>query len=175
MWRIILLVGKVIFLNGTSSSGKSTIAKLLQAQLNEPYALMSVDNFLNSMEFPDWITNKVWLEKWPPLFHVAGFHAAILAMWKYGLDIIIDHVIQEEDWFDELKDIIENKKTIFVGVHCCLEELERREKVRGDREIGIVKYQFDKVHKNKSYTVEVDTSNMKPQECVDKIISIVKK
>jgi len=36
--------GKVICLNGVSSSGKSTLAKSLQEKLNEPYYLMSEDN-----------------------------------------------------------------------------------------------------------------------------------
>jgi chloramphenicol 3-O phosphotransferase len=106
--------GKVIFLNGASSSGKSTLAKLLLAQLKEPYVLMSVDNFLNSIQFPNWITDETWSEKWPPLFHVAGFHAAVLAMWKYGLDIVVDHVLQEENWFDELKEMIEHKKQFLL-------------------------------------------------------------
>ena len=37
--------GKIICLNGVSSSGKSTIAKALQDKLNEPYYLMSEDTF----------------------------------------------------------------------------------------------------------------------------------
>lgn len=35
--------GHIIFLNGTSSSGKTTIAKALQEKLAEPYMYVSVD------------------------------------------------------------------------------------------------------------------------------------
>ncbi|NHJ47554.1 MAG: AAA family ATPase [Asgard group archaeon] len=165
--------GKIIFLNGASSSGKSTLAKLLHARLKEPYVLLSVDTFIESMIFPEGITDDVWTEIWPPLFHVAGFHAAILAMWKYGLNMIIDHVLQENNWFEELRELVEHEKTVFVGIYCNLEELEKREKSRNDREIGIAKYQHERVHENKSYTVTVDTSKSNPQECVDKIISTI--
>ena len=37
--------GKIICLNGVSSSGKSTLAKALQDKLKEPYYLMSEDTF----------------------------------------------------------------------------------------------------------------------------------
>ncbi len=40
------MAGNIIFLNGTSSSGKSSIAKELQALLAQPYVHMSVDGFL---------------------------------------------------------------------------------------------------------------------------------
>ena len=167
------MTGKVIFINGASSSGKSTIAKRIQAQLKDPYVLMSVDSFLNAMEFPDGVTEKIWTEKWPPLFHVVGFQAAIIAMWKYGLDIIVDHVLQEDAWYEELNELITHEQTIFVGVFCSLVELERRERIRDDRTSGIAKYQFNKVHKNKKYSVKVDTSKLTPQECVDEIISVI--
>lgn len=42
-------MGKVIFLNGTSSSGKSTIAGELQKVLHEPYLHVSCDAFLSQL------------------------------------------------------------------------------------------------------------------------------
>ena len=41
--------GKIIFLNGTSSSGKTSIAKELQQILKEPYLLVSIDNFISML------------------------------------------------------------------------------------------------------------------------------
>ena len=37
--------GKIIFLNGVSSSGKSTLAKTLQDRLEEPFYLIANDTF----------------------------------------------------------------------------------------------------------------------------------
>lgn len=41
--------GKIVFLNGTSSAGKTTLAKALQASLDEPYLCMGIDHFLSSV------------------------------------------------------------------------------------------------------------------------------
>ena len=41
--------GKIIFLNGVSSSGKTTVAKELQARLSEPYCWLSVDSFIDTI------------------------------------------------------------------------------------------------------------------------------
>jgi len=41
--------GLVIFLNGTSSSGKTTIAKALQSKLEEPFMIVSLDTYLNQL------------------------------------------------------------------------------------------------------------------------------
>ncbi|MHA1308877.1 MAG: chloramphenicol phosphotransferase CPT family protein [Candidatus Heimdallarchaeota archaeon] len=165
--------GKIIFLNGTSSSGKTTIAELLQNQLNEPYFILSIDSYISSIKFPELITEAKSLKHLPITTFIAGFHGAIKSMANLGLNIIIDHVLQEEKWVVDIKDLINNKRTIFVGVFCSFEELERREKLRKDREVGLAKYQFERVHKNKTYAIEVDTSELKPQECVDKILSQV--
>ena len=38
--------GKIILLNGASSSGKSTLATALQAQMEEPFWHFSIDHLL---------------------------------------------------------------------------------------------------------------------------------
>ena len=39
--------GQVILLNGTSSSGKTTLAKALQDKLAEPFMYVSLDGFFH--------------------------------------------------------------------------------------------------------------------------------
>jgi len=41
--------GKIIFLNGASSSGKSTIARILQERLGEPFLHMQLDAFIDML------------------------------------------------------------------------------------------------------------------------------
>src|SRR5690242_19416070 len=45
-----MIKGQIIFLNGTSSSGKSTLAATLQKTLDEPYLYMSIDQYLHQFE-----------------------------------------------------------------------------------------------------------------------------
>jgi chloramphenicol 3-O phosphotransferase len=38
--------GRIILLNGTSSSGKSSVARALQEVLSEPYLHLGIDTFI---------------------------------------------------------------------------------------------------------------------------------
>ena len=49
-----------------------------------------------------------------------------------------------------------------VGVFAPLDILEARERQRGDRLIGLARWQFDRVHKDMKYDLEVDTSSASP-------------
>lgn len=59
---------------------------------------------------------------------------------------------------------------IWVGVQCPVEVLEQREAARGDREVGTARSQFDAVHREVVYDVEVDSSVMSPLSCAAVIV-----
>ena len=48
-WSIGINSGRVIYLNGASSSGKTTIARGLQESLDEPYMHLTVDGYLHQL------------------------------------------------------------------------------------------------------------------------------
>ena len=52
-----------------------------------------------------------------------------------------------------------------VGVYCALPELERRERVRGDRIPGLAQQQFHTIHVHARYDIEVDMSRSSVEEC----------
>ncbi len=54
---------------------------------------------------------------------------------------------------------------ITVGVFAPLDVLEFRERQRGDRMIGLARWQYHRVHKDITYDLEVDTSEATPMEC----------
>jgi chloramphenicol 3-O phosphotransferase len=56
-----------------------------------------------------------------------------------------------------------------VGVFAPLDVLEARERERGDRTIGLARWQYDRVHTGKSYDLEVDTSRTSAMECAKTI------
>ncbi|WP_430132674.1 phosphotransferase-like protein [Paenibacillus lautus] len=60
-----------------------------------------------------------------------------------------------------------------MGVHCPTTELERREKERGDRRIGLSRSQLDFVHKEEIYDIEVDTFTNGLENCVERIVEKV--
>ena len=63
---------------------------------------------------------------------------------------------------------------IFVGVYCPLEELERREKARGDRKPGQARIQFEQVHAQALYDVKVDTSVLSSDACAARVVSYMR-
>ena len=58
-----------------------------------------------------------------------------------------------------------------VGVHCELAELERREKARGDRMIGQARRQFEHVHDEMRYDLEIDTGALTPGQAAKCILA----
>jgi chloramphenicol 3-O phosphotransferase len=166
--------GTILFLNGTSSSGKSSIAKALQARIEHPCFHLCIDDYLGTLQKDLWDRQAIVQREWRHI--IAGFHAAAAAIARAGNLVIVDDVLEEEPpWIENLLTLFDGLDVIFVGVHCPLEELERREQQRGDRKRGMARLQFDQVHATALYDVEVDTSRLAPQVCAARIIDCMRK
>jgi chloramphenicol 3-O phosphotransferase len=160
--------GQIIFLNGASSSGKSSIAKALQAMIDEPCIHWCIDDYLGAFQSDLWEKQGIVKPRWPKI--IRGFHAAGAAIARAGNLVIIDDVLEAEPpWVESLLELFEGLSAVFVGVHCPLEELEERERQRKDRKTGLARLQIDQVHAQVEYDVQVDTSMLSPTECADKI------
>lgn len=168
--------GKIILLNGTSSSGKRAIVTQLQAVLDEPYLSLSIDNFLHNLperymsdEGKDILVydQQVLSELFPRL--ISGIHECIPMLASKGINLIVDHVIQRRDWLEELVELLEGYEVRIVGVRCSLDELERREK-SSQRADGLARTQFDVVHDIVGdYVLEVDTCTSNEVACAQQI------
>jgi Chloramphenicol phosphotransferase-like protein len=66
-----------------------------------------------------------------------------------------------------------NHPVLFVGVDCPLEELERRERERGDRSPGQAKWQYEHIHGHATYDITVNTFEMTIEACADTITSMM--
>jgi chloramphenicol 3-O phosphotransferase len=162
--------GLILFLNGASSCGKSSIAKELQAMIEQPCFHLCIDDYLGALQKDLWDRQEVVQREWRHI--IGGFHAAAAAIARAGNLVIVDDVLEEEPpWVENLLTLFEGLDVLFVGVHCPLAELEKREQERGDRKRGMARLQFDQVHAQALYDVEVDTSKLSPQECAARIIT----
>lgn len=153
--------GILIVLNGTSSSGKSAIAKALQELLfkkvNESYLNYSSDHFVY-LASPSIFTNQdSMVENLPRLAY--AFQETIPPILKSGISIILDHVLHEEEWAKHLINLTKDFTSVYIKIDCPIEILEKRESERGDREIGLARYQKDRIHYGfLPYKLSVDTS-----------------
>ena len=57
----------------------------------------------------------------------------------------------------------------WVGLFASLDVLEARERERGDRHIGLARWQYDRVHRDMIYDLEIDTTATTPAENARKI------
>jgi chloramphenicol 3-O phosphotransferase len=171
----------IIFINGTSSSGKTSLLKALQNKLDEPYLDMGIDRFI-------WMLPRRYLDRplWDDVLGKAvhpgplgltlfsGMHHAIAAAAGRGINVIADHVFVEKAWVDECAALFANMNAYLIGLHCPLDVLEQREKDRKDRTLGQAREQFDMIHKYVVYDLELDTSILTVEECAEKVIERLK-
>ena len=180
--------GKIILLNGASSSGKSSIAIELQSLLKEPCMHLGIDTVFTMIPAkckcnnPPGLKAFVWEPKNKgaqevhisvgPLGHkiMTGFHRACAALCSSGINLILDHFLFEPRWTRECLQLFRPFDVCFVGLQCPVEILERREKERGDRQIGLARFSAKQVHKGNKYDIELDTSCYLPRECAEQII-----
>jgi len=144
--------GRIIFLNGTSSAGKSTLAKALRTALPEPFCYYASDQLA---EAGFRTTRQKRRDERARFFD--GFHRSIAGFAEAGNDLIVEHIVEEAAWWEQLRQLLGHLDTFWVGVHAPLAELERRERERGNRSIGEAAYHL-KTHGYCDYDVEVDTS-----------------
>jgi chloramphenicol 3-O phosphotransferase len=167
--------GKIIFLHGASSSGKSTIAQRLQAVIDAPFWHISIDHFRDSGVLPmerfksgefDWKNVR------DAFFE--GYHRALPVYAAAGNNLIIEHIIDTPEWMALLVDLLRPFDVFFVGIHCPLEELEQRERARGNRSIGDARRDFETIHRDALYDLEVE-STRPPAENAATIIAAWKR
>jgi len=111
--------GKIICLNGVSSSGKSTLAKSLQENLTQPYYWMSEDTFtfilpdkFNIFKNDTPVNEKVWKQA------IINYYHAIKMYSDRGHNVIADGVLDDDEWVYILVEILHNNPVLFIHVTC---------------------------------------------------------
>ncbi|TWP53588.1 chloramphenicol phosphotransferase CPT [Lentzea tibetensis] len=172
----------MIVLNGGSSSGKSGIARCLQAVLPDPWLTVGVDTLIEAMparlrSSPDGIEfaadGAVAIGQDFRTLEDAWI-TGIVAMVRAGARMIVDEVFlggaeSQRRWLDALGDL----PVLWVGVRCAAEVAEGRETARGDRVGGMAVAQAELVHRGVRYDVEVDTTRTEAIECARTIAARV--
>jgi chloramphenicol 3-O phosphotransferase len=184
--------GNIILLNGTSSSGKTTIAQALQEVMETPYLHTGIDQFLIEYLPKRLIVSSDGIqpataEGWLTVFRdealsqvrigptgyqwIAGMYRAIAALVEEGLNVIVDDVIYDQRVLKIAVQTLPTQQVFFVGIRCPLEVAEGREQARGSRAKGGARTFFNLVHVPGIYDLEVDSATYSPMECAMQIKS----
>lgn len=159
--------GKVIILNGTSSSGKTSLAQASQLISSEPFLRCSLDAFwemtpphipASSSTFPQL---KLAMAK------------SVRALAETGHKIIVDTIFSGVQTYTELSKELNEIEFAMVKVECSLDELEKREKTRGDRKLGLAKSQLKSVHEGLIYDLVINTNELTPEEGAKSIATML--
>ena len=95
-----------------------------------------------------------------------GMRHAIAALAAQGNNLIVDEVLSGNESVErqEYVRLLQPFKVFMIGVYASLETLEVRERQRGDRMIGLSRGQYETVHDNMMYDLEINTDNLTPLE-----------
>ena len=172
------MTARVVLLNGAGSVGKSSVAKALQRLASRPMLHVQMDAFLEMLPpgtfgDPDFYRFETTVEDGHPVTAVHsgpvmqalmhGMRRAVAALAADGLDVIADDVF----WGDELADyraLLAPFDFHAVSLVAPLEVLEARERARGDRDLGLARWQHGRVASGAAFDLTIDTSRSTPDE-----------
>ena len=169
-----LVTTQVIVLNGGSSSGKSGIARCLQAILPDPWLAVGTDMLVQAI-LASMQASGAGIEFAPdggvsvgPEFRTleAAWMKGVAAMARAGARVILDEVflggaVSQQRWQRALGGL----ETLWVAVRCDSAVAAGRELARGDRIRGMAVSQAELVHRGVVYDLEVDTTHAESLVC----------
>lgn len=184
----------IIFLNGCSSSGKTTIAKAIQHLSDKPWLLIGIDSFFQMMpskyvgfgeKAQEGYRFVLEQDSQGPIMHIESgpvgktvtnsIPKVVRTLADDGHNIIIDEVLFSDEELENYVQNLEGHKVYFIGVICNLTTMIEREILRDDRALGLARDQYTHVHKRKRpYDFIVDTTHTSAFKCAQYILKFMK-
>ena len=162
--------GKIIFLNGVTSAGKTSIVEALQNRAdcyfyvvaNDLFEQMIGDRFLRE-DYWGHLSRVIIL-----MYHTAKLYSDM------GKHVLIDGILVERDeikpHYRQLLDICGDNPLDVVEVYCPLYICRERNIIRGDRYESQSDEQAALMAEDIRYTMRVDTSMHSPEACAEQIV-----
>ena len=157
--------GVIVLLNGTSSAGKSSVARAFQdLQFGSGQTFYHLEADLLRDMHPERKRKK---EVYMPTL-LEAIPACVAALSSSGNNLVVDDVFQPY----QLKHYVETLaafRVLYVGVRCSnAEELLRRERARPDR-VGAAEGLARVVYRPGVFDLELDTAAQAPETCAQQI------
>lgn len=167
--------GRIIFLNGVTSSGKTSIVEALQNR-EDCYFYVVANDLFQEMVGERFLRENYWQ-------HLSR---VILLMYRtaklfsdLGHDVLIDGILVERPeiapHYRQLMDILAENPLSIVEVACPLDICRARNIARGDRYETQSEEQAARMARDIQYAMTVHTDQNTPEECADAIIRALMK
>ena len=161
--------GRILLLNGPSSAGKTTLSWELQTNAPGFWYWLPLDCFLDAVPSQQW--DKDEEDGFRTAFDLHHECAKLLS--DLGKDVIADTVIYGSDSFSSLGKKLSGYPVIMVMLSCPVDELNRRELARGDRDIGLAASQAESMAHQRCYDLILDTHAQSIKDCARQIMELV--
>lgn len=162
--------GRIIFLNGVTSSGKTSIVEALQEREDVFFYVVANDLF-QEMIGEKYLRENYW--KYLSEVIIMMYHTARLYS-DMGKNVLIDGILVEREeikpHYHQLLEILQDNPLDIVEVYCPLDICRQRNIDRGDRYETQSQEQYDLMAENIKYSLRVDTSIHSAEECAEKIV-----
>ena len=161
--------GRIIILNGVSSSGKTTLAKAIQDLAPIPLYKLDIDDFIfmspekfNDYEHNDFSVQYAFASKF---FHVVKLFSDM------GFDLVVPNMFfKDTDTLKEFRVLLKDYPVLVVNITCPLEELKRRETLRGDRKPGSAQSQLQLLETQFDHSITVNNFENTNEACAEMIL-----
>ena len=162
--------GRIIFLNGVTSSGKTSIVEALQER-DDVFFYVVANDLFQEMVGDKFLREDYW--KYLSEVIIMMYHTAKLYS-DMGKNVLIDGILVERDeikpHYQQLMEILKENPLDIVEVYCPLDICRERNIARGDRYETQSDEQHELMAQNVKYSLRVDTSVNSPEECAEMIV-----
>lgn len=163
--------GRIIFLNGVTSSGKTSIVEAIQAR-NDVFFYVVANDLFQEMVGEKYLKENYW--KYLSEVIILMYHTAKLYS-DMGKNVLIDGILVEREeikpHYQQLLEILKDNPLDIVEIYCPLDICKKRNIMRGDRFETQSDEQYEFMTKNIDYSLRVDTNLHSSVECADIIMN----
>jgi chloramphenicol 3-O phosphotransferase len=165
------MTAPAFILHGTSSAGKSSIAKALQRNSSSAVFHIELDAFVCMANRGDMASDAERNVAYK--LHCQNLQATLSNVGKSHFELVLDTVLRDDEEFGKCLQALIPRPIYLIGITCPLEVLEERERARGDRGIGTAREQYGHKSYQREYSMIIDTSETSPEEAARAIRALV--
>ena len=162
--------GRIIFLNGVTSSGKTSIVESLQER-DDVFFYVVANDLFQEMVGDKFLRQDYW--KYLSEVIIMMYHTAKLYS-DMGKNVLIDGILVEREeikpHYQQLMEILKENPLDIVEIYCPLDICRERNIARGDRYETQSEEQHALMAQNIKYSFRVDTSVNSPKGCAEMIV-----